>query len=271
MHQITRPTKVPPGLDRENAFSVLDETGMRLGSAMVIEYVNQAVLPDRPLNYYVTIDALDSRSFDMLLGAVLARSLYLRRQQPGFPARIYIPCRPNDSETMRNLQLFGFQNDDAEIRMRRILSPGDAAPMPPVGTTITPVLMETEQDCDGLLQRVNRMAVSSMSARWLDTLRGEPMFTVFGVWQEQRLLGELILTSHGAEGRIAFVYTQPAYRGRGIGKALVAHACGALQRSGIRIVNTEVWRRNTAAMALFQSMHFDSISPTLLYPGINLA
>lgn len=269
--QILNPVNALPGVPRENVFQVLDDTGMKLGSASVVEYINDTLLPERPLNYYVSINAREDRAFDMLLGAVLARSLDLHRRQRRMPARIYVPCRPSDTELLRNLQSFGFQNDDAEIRMRRILHLSDQIPQPPVGCTIAPVVLEDEVDANGLLERVNRYSLTTRSRDWLMRLQQEQLFTVLGVWQDSRLLGELILTAYGTEGTIEFVYTRPEFRKRGVATSLIAYAGNMLLQNAIRSLNAQVWRRNQRAMTLFQAMQFDSVSPIILYPGIDLS
>lgn len=271
MPQILHPPTALHGVPRENAFLVLDEGGMKLGSSTVIEYFNDTILPERPLNYYVTINAMEERAFDMLMGASLARAMDLHAYQPHIPARIYLPCRPNDTELLRLLQTFGFQNDDGEIRMRRILNAADRVPMPPVGCVIAPVLLEDQTDAEGLLARINKNSVIAKSIGWIERLQQEQSFGVFGVWQESRLLGEIVLTSYGTEGRIEFLYTKPECRNRGVAISLIAHAGDLMLRAGIRTLNAEVWKRNIPAMTLFQATSFDSVSPIILYPGIDLS
>ncbi len=259
-----------PGVPRENAFYVLDDSGMRSGNAAVVEYVNHQIFPDRPLNYYVSINALDQRSFDVLMGAVFARAYALRARHPKLPARIYAPCQPQDVRLLQSLSFYGFLNDDAVIRVRRVLSQSDRPPTPPVGCSLAPVVLEDEQDFEGLLARVNAYSVTVRGMDWLNRLRQEQLFAVLGVWQEQRLLGEIILTAYGAEGRVEMIYTRPEARRRGVATALLSHAGELLLRSGIRTLTAEVWRRNVPAMTLFNSRRFDSIQPTILYPGRNV-
>ena len=270
MPQIVHPPAAVSGVSRENVFHVLDEAGMKHGSASVIEYINEALLPDRPLNYHVSISAMDVRAFDMLIGAVLARAIGLTRRQPDLRARVYVPCRPADVDLLRNLQAYGFQNDDAEIHMRRVLAPEDEMPGPPVGCVIASVIVDTQDDCERLLRRVNKYSLISKPMSWLSRLMAEQFFAVYGVWQDDKLLGELILSAYGNEGRIEMLYTRPAYRNRGVASALVAYAGSVLLSAGIRYVNTEVWRRNRNAMALFLGRNFDSLLPIVLYPGIDL-
>ncbi len=270
MPQIQYSSAALPGVPRENAFEVLDETGMRQGSAAVIEYINHTILPERPLNFYISVRAEDERAFDMLMGAALARAIELRARNPRLRARIYAPCRPYDTELLRSFQDFGFRNDDAVIRMRRILSDQDKPVNPPVGCTVMPVVIENDADAEGLLSRVNAYSVTARGPEWVTRLRQEQLFSVIGVWQEARLLGELVLTAYGAEGRIEMIYTRPEFRRRGVASALVSYARQTLLKSGIRSLTAEVWRRNLPAMSLFGTLRFDSVSPTILYPGMDV-
>ena len=259
-----------PGVPFENAFHVQDEAGMKCGSAAVVEYINHAILPERPLNYYISISAESERAFDMLMGAVLARAIELRGRRPGLRARVYTPCKPYDAQMLRAYQEYGFQNDDAIFRMRRILSDTDKHANPPVGCVVAPVALESDEDTDDLLNRVNAYSVTMRSPDWLARFTQEQMFHVFGVWQDERLLGELILTAYGAEGRVEMLYTRPEFRRRGIATALIAHAGRLLVQSGIRSLTAEVWQRNQKAVSLFETLRFESVNPVVLYPGIDL-
>lgn len=242
---------------------------MKLGSATVVEFFNDALLPERPLNYYITMRAMDDRAFDMLMGAAYARAYAMWTRHPGAAARMYIPCKPTDAALLHSVQAYGLENDDAEIRMRRFLSASDAIAQPPVGCVVSPVILEDEVDAEGLVSRLNRHAVTARNVDWVQRLQQDPFFQVLGVWQESRLLGEAVVTAYGSEGRIEAIYTHPPFQRRGVARALVDRAGQILAEGGARTLNVEVWRRNTAAMAFFQSMRFDSVSPVILYPGVN--
>ncbi len=270
MPQIVYAPTALPGVPRENAFHALDESGMRCGNAAVVEYINHTIFPERPLNYYVSLNAFHERAFDILLGAALARAMQLRARRPDLPARIYAPCKPNDPQLLRAYTECGFQNDDAVIRMRRVLTDGDRGVNPPVGCAIAPIVLEDQADCDGLLDRVNAYSVAARSQDWLVRLQDEQIFAVYGVWQDDLVLGEMVLTAYGAEGRIEMIYTRPEYRRRGVATALIAYAGQLLLRNGIRSLTGEVWRRNLPTMSLFETLRFESVSPVILYPGINL-
>ena len=270
MAQIQYPLSPIPGVPLENSFQIVDEFGMKSGSASVIEFINQTMLPDRPLNYYLSISAQDSRALHMLVGAAYARTLEMRRQNAQLPARLYARCAPQDQRLLAELLDCGFENDDAIVRKRLILSDGDKLPKPPVGTAVAPVLLETQEDYDALLRRVNAYTVTAYNYNWIARLQAQQIFSAWGVWQEDRLLGEMILTGYGSEGRIEMLYARPEYRNRGVASALIGQAAQELLRSGIRSLTADVWQRNEPATQLFDKLRFDPLQPVRLYPGINL-
>lgn len=270
MPRIQNPVAALPGVPRENSFHVLDDDGTRCGSATVVEYINYALLPERPLNYYVSIGAQTERAFDLLVGASLARAIELRRRHARLAARIYAPVKPQDHLALSGLMEYGFHNDDALIRMRKVAADSVKLPQPPIACFIAPILLETEDDCQALLSRINRYSVAVHTMDWLLSLQREPLFTAFGVWQDDRLLGEMVLSAYGAEGRLEALYVEPSQRRRGVGSALVGHALKILMDNGVRALSAEVWRRNLPSMALATALQFESVSPVLLYPGVNI-
>lgn len=244
---------------------------MKCGNATVIEFVNEALVPERPLNYYVTISAMYSRAFDMLLGAVLARALELRRYQPRLPARIYVPCRPNDTQLLDALTEFGFRNDDAELRVRKVLTESNTPANPPVGCFIAPVLLETGGEVTGLLQRINRYSLTARSVEWVARLQEEAQHLIVrGAWQDDTFIGECVVTVYGAEGHVEMIYTEPEFRERGVATSLLDHVGRELLENGVRLLTAEVWQRNRGAVYLFHSARFDNADPTILYPGMDL-
>jgi GNAT superfamily N-acetyltransferase len=256
----------------ENMFQVLDEDGQSHGSAALSEYTNYAILPECPLNYYLGIQATDTSAFDMLMGAALARARTLRQKNPRMAARIYTACHPGDAELIGEYAAYGFQNDDAVMRMRRIFLDSERGmlPNPPVGCQIAQVALDRAGDEGALLARINGHAVIAQPPSWLKGLMQEPFFIALGMWQDDRLLGEMILTAYGSQGSIQALYTVPDARRRGIASAMIAQAGRILLDHGVRSLIADVWQRNRPANALFQAMGFDSKEAMLLYPGMAL-
>lgn len=270
LSQIQYPLSPVPGVPLENSFQILDDFGMKCGSASVVEFINHTMLPDRPLNFYLSISAQDSRSLHLLVGAAYTRTLELRRKNRQLPARLYARCNPQDQQLLAELIDCGFENDDAVVRKRIILAENDRLPKPPVGTTIAPVLLETQEDYDALLRRINAYTVTAYNYNWIARLQSQQHFSAWGVWQEDRLLGEMILSANGTEGVIEMIYARPEFRHRGVAAALVGQAAQELLRIGVRAMVADVWQRNDPATQFFDKMHFETTQPVRLYPGINL-
>jgi GNAT superfamily N-acetyltransferase len=257
----------------ENMFQALDDEGQPCGSAALVEYINYAILPECPLNFYLSIQATDMRAFDQLMGAALARARSLRKNNPRMPARIYARCHPGDAERLRELTAYGFQNDDAVVRMRRIFLDSERGMLPnaPVGCQIAPVALDRPGDESALLSRINSYSVIANQPNWLKGLMQEPFFIALGMWQDNRLLGEMILTAYETQGTIQALYTVPDARRRGIASAMLAQAGRILLDYGVRSLVADVWQRNRPATALFQAMGFDNREAVLLYPGMALS
>ena len=133
-----------------------------------------------------------------------------------------------------------------------------------------PVLLETQEDYDALLRRINAYTVTAYNYNWIARLQSQQHFSAWGVWQEDRLLGEMILSANGTEGVIEMIYARPEFRRRGVAAALVGQAAQELLRIGVRAMVADVWQRNDPATQFFDKMHFETTQPVRLYPGINL-
>ena len=57
----------------------------------------------------------------------------------------------------------------------------------------------------------------------------------------------------------------PDYRGRGVGRHLLAAGISELARKGVRIIELTVDQENTAACALYRSVGFESWRSSLWY------
>ncbi|MDR1598485.1 MAG: GNAT family N-acetyltransferase [Oscillospiraceae bacterium] len=257
------------GAPRENIFVAADDGGQRLGMAAVVEYVNRQILPDRPLNYYLIIEAF-ARARDLLFGAAFTRAMMLRRLKPDLPARVYASCSPRDPERLLYFTEQGFHNDDAEVVTREILKDGDWGPKPPVGCRLAFTNLDTSERREGLLARVNPYSVTRHSLDWLDKAMGNTAFASIGVLEEEEILGETIVTGYGAEGRVLMLYTAPRCRRRGVARALLAGARQYLYEEQCRSLTARVWLRNTAAAEFFKAEGFQQTGQAVLYPGMDV-
>jgi ribosomal-protein-alanine N-acetyltransferase len=70
------------------------------------------------------------------------------------------------------------------------------------------------------------------------------------------VLGYLVARTAGDEAEVLDVAVDPAARGRGIGRALLADALRGLRERGARRAYLEVRESNTVALGLYQSLGF---------------
>ncbi|GHU74744.1 hypothetical protein AGMMS49992_17100 [Clostridia bacterium] len=257
------------GAPRENIFVATDNNGQRIGMAAVVEFVNHQLLPDRPLNYYLLIEGF-TRARDMLFGAAFTKAMILRRKRPELPARIYASCSPRDPERLMFFTEQGLVNDDAEVIVRGILQQDGHAPKPPVGCRLAYTSLDTSEQCEKLLARINPYSATRHAQDWLAKAQQNPVFASMGILEEDEILGEVIVSGYGPEGQILMLYTQPQYRRRGVARALIAGAQTYLMQESCRSVTAQVWLRNHPAVEFFRAAGFTQTAQAVLYPGIEV-
>ena len=80
--------------------------------------------------------------------------------------------------------------------------------------------------------------------------------TCFVAGDGTRLAGAILAGHDGRRGTIGHTAVAPEFRGRGVGRALVAAALEALARQGIAKVNLVAFARNGAGNAFWARMGF---------------
>ena len=84
-------------------------------------------------------------------------------------------------------------------------------------------------------------------AIWLVALEGDALAGYLGV-------------QYGPDGAdIMTIATAPAFRGRGVGRALVAEMAARLKTMGLQWLTLEVRPSNTAALGLYEAMGFQQV------------
>ena len=71
------------------------------------------------------------------------------------------------------------------------------------------------------------------------------------------LLGSVMAGYDGHRGWLYAVAVDPGLRGRGIGRALVEHACAALAARGCGKVNLQIRDGNEAVAAFYETLSFE--------------
>ncbi len=78
---------------------------------------------------------------------------------------------------------------------------------------------------------------------------------------QARLLGTIALAQYGAQGEVKSMFVDPAARGRGVAKALLAHVEDCARRSGVQVLRLETGHLLTAAVALYRAQGFVPCGP----------
>ena len=257
------------GALRDNIYFAYDNNEQRVGMAAVVEYVNSALLPDRPLNYYLIIEGF-ARARDLLFGAAYTKARVLRRMKPDMPARIYSACSPRDLERLMFFAEMGFDTDDSEHSMRVALRREDRVYNPPVGTQLYINAPHNYEDRELLLNRVNRYSVTARSRGWLEEVLSQPCAAILSIKDEDKYLGEAIVNGYGAEGKILVIYTIPQVRRHGVARALVSAAHELFLDEGYAYATAKVWNRCEAAVHFFERLGYVRVAQVMIYPGKNM-
>ncbi|EFL43353.1 GNAT family N-acetyltransferase [Streptomyces griseoflavus] len=212
---------------------------------------------------FVSIDAWHEVAFDRLAEAMLAE----------LPAPLYTVVDEADVELTAGWRRAGFTVRRREWEYMVPTDPqatGLEAVLPPPGVTILPAGQADER----LLRAVDRairdeveatVGWQSMPAEVIprpegDTVVDPSMYAVAAT--PDRYLG-LIRVARVKRPRIGLVAVRADQQRRGIARALVAHALGALHRSGSTAAWAEVDESNRAASALFETIGARSTSSNL--------
>ena len=254
------------GALRDNIYFAYDNNDQRVGMAAVVEYTNTALIPNRPLNYYIILEGF-ARARDLLFGAAYTKARLMRQAKPEMPARIYSACSPRDPERLMFFADMGFDTDDTENVMRVALFHDMRLYKPPVGTSLYAGTLHDYDERERLLNRINRYSITARSQDWLAEVLDRQFAIVLSIKDDDKYLGEAIVNGYGAEGRILTIYTIPQVRRHGIARALLSAAHELFLSEGYSFASAKVWDRCESAVYLFESMGYRRASQSMIYPG----
>ena len=111
--RIYQPVRGVGGALRENSFVIIDDAGVEIGQGGLEYRVLKKMLPDRPLDIEMTMNAHPAAS-DTLFGALSARAERIKDEEGGLPARLYTRCAIDDAERHEYFTRMGFDDFDGE-------------------------------------------------------------------------------------------------------------------------------------------------------------
>ena len=109
--RIYQPVRGVGGALRENSFVMIDDAGVEIGQGGLEYRVIKKMMPDRPLDIEMTMNAHPVAS-DTLFGALSARAERIKDEEGGLPARLYTRCAIDDAERHEYFTRMGFDDFD---------------------------------------------------------------------------------------------------------------------------------------------------------------
>jgi ribosomal protein S18 acetylase RimI-like enzyme len=114
--------------------------------------------------------------------------------------------------------------------------------------------LSCESGCYYLMNEISHKVGFLPGTTWLLTYEGEPCGTVQGIRERRGV------------GAIQNLGVKPAYRGHGLGEALLARALQGFHQAGLSRAFLEVTAQNDAAIRLYRRLGFRRSK--ILYKGV---
>ncbi|NLI20175.1 MAG: GNAT family N-acetyltransferase [Clostridiales bacterium] len=264
--QVFHPAQTNNGLPPENVFYVADSANVTVAEGYLVQTYHPYLFPERPINLYLSVYS-KGPGMDMLLGALLARSVQLREQTPNLKARLFAQVGMQDASMLSFYQESGFVADDALDVVR--LNMPQAKPNAPMGYEMgqVPLLQALEQTA--FLMRMNTYRLDVLQQPMLQRYMSMPHFVALYVSRGPEIVGEVAFTGAGDTARLIGLYVMRNYRRLGLGKTLIAAGMSMLAERGVTNFEADVIRRNLPQCRLAQSCRATFVRTACLYPGID--
>ena len=257
--RIYQPVRGVGGALRENSFVIIDDAGVEIGQGGLEYRIIKKMLPDRPLDIEMTMNAHPMAS-DTLYGALSARAERIKAEEGGLPARLYTRCAIEDNERREYFTRMGFDDYDGE-ELFILNIPQDMTlrrrNYSPVGTKSIDVDLRTRTRREEFLLTLKEYGCVEHAAEWLeDRMRG-PVFLAKAMYYGSDFVGQMLVTGMQNEAVLEMILVDPKWRGRGVASGLVDEAVTYLSRLHVPYMKAHAVRRNASAMKFFKRSGFE--------------
>ena len=257
------------GVDRESCFLVKDDAGVELGQGSILAKPMMDVLPERPLNIILDLDAHPS-AMDMLYGALMVRAQMIHKTRGSMPARLVVPCALTDTFKRDYFLSVGFDDTDGEELFRFVMPERLRETPPPFGTVVEPVLLRLSSDTQALVTRMDRYTGEVWNLSRFEQTMNTSHFLVLALYSGNEVCGEIVVSGEGPDAMIEALYTFPNWRRQGVAMALLYEALAQLQAHGVQYVYARAIRRNTRALAFIERTGFEWVMSREILLGKDL-
>jgi ribosomal protein S18 acetylase RimI-like enzyme len=211
---------------------------------------------------------------DVLLERLLERSQALAAEHPGRPVRMAFQYNPNEAPAIAYVQSRGFEKAESLYGMRRDLTLPIAEAPTPRGITLRRWRMETEAE-----QAVYVSARNECFPEAPTDLRDWQYFLGSQEWANgmmisafdgDELTGCVLAYWPGSSddpqaGYTEYIFTRPAWRGRGIARAMITEAMHYLKEHGKQAAKLEVLALNEGALGVYRGLGYQVLSESSFY------
>jgi len=238
-----------------------------LGRGHIISLYQPNMYPDCPVNLYFTMSCQESARY-MLFGALVARARQMRDFWPNIRARVYTNINPADSFSRGFYAEGGFDLDDAETVVRMPLPAGDG--VIPMSCSVARTPLNTPEDIAAFISRLQANDLTYINQDYLSALMRQPHFLPLGLYRNRELVAEILMAGVGSTAEIAAVYTVPAARKMGLGRALTHRAMAVMGAEGVTSITASIMNRSIPQKRLMASFGAEEVGVRTLYPGLYL-
>ena len=256
--RIYHPVRGVGGALREDSFAVIDDAGVSIGQGGLEYRVLKKMLPDRPLDIELNMEAHPLAS-DTLFGALSARAESIKAEQGGLPARLYTRCAIEDTERREYFTRMGFDDYDGD-ELFVLEVPQDMKDRrrnySPVGTKGIDVDLRTRTRREEFLIGLKEFGYVEHANEWLEERMKEPVFIARAMYYGSDFVGQILVTGSQSEAVLEMVCVEPKWRGRGVASAMIDEALAQLSSQRVPYLRANAIRRNKSAMQMFKSCGF---------------
>ncbi len=265
--QVTHPQEPFMNLPQEDVFVVVNEYGVQQGYGYVMYQFQPSVYPDKPVNIFFTMDCAPEAEY-LLFGALVARARQLREQNPGVAARLYTSVTPGDARKISFLEHNGLTMGNTEDLVKLHIPADLGAEL--FNCSIIPLPLNTQQEMNGLVDRLRLGGLGHITAQHLQGLQMSPVFHVWGILYGQSLVGECIIAGRTDAAELVGIYTVPEFQQRGLAKHLLRRALGIVGQEGVSEVRARIMSASQPQVRLVRSFGAELVEQTLMFPSLDL-
>ena len=253
-----------------NTFVAVDELENRLGKCRVVPSYVGELIPDRPMEYKISVKSDDPAVRQQLLGTAFSRAMMLADRQ-GINARVYAECRTDDEQMLALFSSIGMIDNDALIEMKRAVVGGSNLSSVPEGCIFIVDDLSSQAERNYFVERQTRLFGRENAAVWTEELLQKQGMRRLLLANREGLVGEAVCyIGEDGCGVIEEVYTVPAWRRRGVATFLMEEVRRYFFENGLSECRLNVRVKMTAMMRTAAALGYRRSKVIARLPGCDL-